>query len=302
MTQDLKTATARRQSWIGAVAAFAALGALCLALAPKPSVRPEPRRTAAPQDAPAAKKAVRPAVAAPRAAEIDPGKAALDRANAVVAKAVARYQALESYQATFESRELDSKGKWAGESSFLKFEKPFTIFMAWTAGEKKGLQILYAENRFDDKMFVRMPGMLFAMIPPVAVAHDDPRVMKMSKHSIKNAGIGFFLQDFSESMRKLAPRGQVKVLAVKEGVDAEGEKGTLLDVVFLDPREEYARRAVVFSQKTGLPVEIKLFKGQDEWVESYLYKNLKIDTAPADAEFKSVADGRMYDKFQSAVK
>ncbi len=99
--------------------------------------------------------------------------------------------------------------------------------MKWSKGEQKGMEILYAQNKFNDKMYVRMPGMLFKFVPPIAVSPDDPRAKK--RHSIRSAGIGHFLEEFSESFREARDAGKLKVTAVKN-VSVEAEPGTLVDV------------------------------------------------------------------------
>lgn len=242
-----------------------------------------------------------PSVSAARpteAAQSAPRDAALDETLALVRRAVSIYGKARAYQAIFRTLETGENGVRREEISLLKFRKPFTIFMGWIAGDKRGLQILYAENRFDDKMFVRMPGFLFNLIPLLSVAIDDPRVRRMEKHSIKTAGIGYFLGEFEENLAVSARKGSLKILSVRPE-SVEGEAGTLVDVM-LDDSCDYPHTAVVFSEKHGLPIEVRLSASPKEFTEMYRYLGLALDPADEDPEFKKTADPRIYSKYLSA--
>ena len=298
MTQETQIKTPNKYSWIGKIAVFAVIGTLCFALAyyvRQSVVSQEPAAPAA-----ASLPEAKPVAAAPAPAPVkDPDQIKVEASEALIAKADSSYANLTGYEAVFDTRELNDKGEWVTEASFLRFCKPFTIYMGWKTGDKKGMQIMYSQNNFEDKMIVKLPGLLLGLVPPVSVALDDPRLLKQSKHPITKAGIGYFLSDFGETFRKLQAEGRIKVLSVGEPADVNGEKGTLLDVIFLDPSEEYARRAVVFSDENHLPIEISLYKTENDLVESYRYAGLQVNPSKDDPEFKKAADPSMVEKFQS---
>ena len=223
----------------------------------------------------------------------------LVRSEALIRKAGLCYRELSGYQAVFDKEELESDGKWDKEKTFIKFNKPFTIYMGWLEGAENGRQLLYAEGKFDDKMQIRIPG-FFNLIPIVQLATDDPRVMSEEKHSIKSAGIGHFIKEFGDSFEESKQKNRVTVLDIRD-VEVQGEQGTLVEVWFSDPTYEYPRTCVVFSKEHHLPIEVKLYKDRENLVESYRYLGLEVDPPSDDADFKQNADGRIFNLYQQAT-
>jgi hypothetical protein len=235
-----------------------------------------------------------PAPAAPRA------EGDLERSAELIRRSLRAYDALEGYQAVFAREELEGDGSWDREATFLKFDKPFTIFMGWTDGEERGRQILYSEGNFDGKMMVRVPG-FFNLIPLIPLSPDDPRILRAEKHPITSAGIGHFLQEFAQSFEESKGKGAVRVLALEE-TEAGGEPCVLLDVHFQDPAYEYPRTAVAFSRRHGLPVEVRLYRDGSTLVEAYRYEGLIVNPGSDDAAFKAQSDGRLFNLYQKIAR
>lgn len=226
-----------------------------------------------------------------------PSASRIEASREIIRNAVDRYRALRGYQAHFEKDELGSDGRLKKERSFLKFSKPFAIYMIWSEGDRKGTQLIYAKDKNDDKMIVQLPGLLFSFIGPVTVATDDPRVQKDQKHSIKRAGIGFFIEDFWGDFERLESQGAIEVRGIEEGVEVAGERGTLIDLELHDMDETYPRKAAVFSAETGLPIEIRLYKPEDRLVETFRYLDIVADPRADDEVFKKIANPALFKKY-----
>lgn len=220
--------------------------------------------------------------------------------EALLKRAVRAYGEVGGYQAVFDKQELEADGRWDNEKTFIKFDKPFTIFLGWMEGSEKGRQILYSEGHLDDKMMVRIPG-FFNLIPLIPLSPDDPRLQEMERHSIRSAGIGHFLDEFAASFEESKAANRVRILDLRE-VEVEGEQGTLLDVLFLDPTYDYPRTTVVFSNKHHLPIEVRLYKNQEDLVEFYRYLDVVIDPRQDDESFKEISDGRMFRLYQKVAR
>ncbi len=231
-----------------------------------------------------------------------PAASTLDLSERIVRNALERYHRIRGYQAVLEKEELGEDGKKTKEKSFIKFDKPLAIFMGWSEGERKGMQLLYAENRFDGKMVVRLPGFLFDFIPLMSVPEDDPRVRRHAKHSIKTAGIGYFIEDLWETFTRLRAQGAIEVASIREGVAVGAERGTLVEFILHDPSETYPQKGVVFSDATGLPIEIRLYRPEGNLVERYSYVDLQFDPTADDPAFRKFADPRMVSKYAEALK
>jgi len=207
-----------------------------------------------------------------------------------------RYQGIHAYQAQFHKRERSRDGEWKSEVMLLKFEKPFTLYMRWTEGDRKGTEILYSRGYFENKILVRPPGFLFRFIPIFHLAPDDPRLRAGEKHSIEHAGIGYFLEQFVASFRESLDAGRVEVLWNGPSVVA-GERVRRIGVRFSDPTYRYPLTEVSLSENHGLPVEIRLYDADSILVEVYRYLDLAIDPRRDDPLFREDADFRMFDLF-----
>ncbi len=225
----------------------------------------------------------------------------LDAARGLISTAVERYRALHGYQARYEKDELGDDGRLKEEKSFFKFEKPFILYMLWDKGERKDTHLLYAQDHYDDKMIMQMPGLLFSFVGPVTIATDDPRVAKDQKHSIKKAGIGFFIEDLWSDFQRLELVGGIEARGIEKGVDVEGERGTLVDLELRDPQENYPRKAVVISEKTGLPIEIRLYKPDTKLVETFRYLDLVPNPPADDPAFRKIANPALFKKYVEAA-
>jgi len=256
---------------------------------------PAPRLAAAPPQA-----KVHPAEPEPEPEPVDPEILKIHHAQELLETSIAAYQKLSKYQTIFDTTEMNDEGEWEVETSLLRFEKPFTLMMNFSAGKKSGMQLLYAQGKFNDDIHVRMPGFIFKMIPLIAISPDDPRVVGKNKHSIRKAGIGSFLEEFGESFAESVQAGNMKILTIDE-IEVRGEKATLVDINYGMPFE-YPRTSVAFSKRTNLPLEVKLYKNQQDLVESYRYLQLVVNPAPDDAQFVSATDPRIVEKFLLASK
>jgi len=218
------------------------------------------------------------------------------QAYQLITDANTAYASLSGYQVTFLKEIKKDDGGLMKETSFMKFEKPFTIYMNLTKGHGTGRQILYSEGKFDDKMMVRPSGFMFSFIPLVPIELDDPRVAKKEKHSIKRAGIGKFLERLTANFGKYRASNQLTVQSIEQ-VEEDGVKGTVVDFRFDDNDYAYPRTVVTFSQITKLPLKIYLYSSENELAEFYYYQGLRLNTAKDDSAFKHISDPRIFDLF-----
>ena len=143
----------------------------------------------------------------------------------------------------------------------------------------------------------RPGGFLFNFIPIVPLAKDDPRILSQEEHPIETAGIGYFLEDFTQDFVKAKSTNQVKVVSL-EATEVDGEEAQRLEVLFDEPGKDYPRVSVAFSKKHNLPVEIRLYAEPDGDPEVYRYLNLKLNPPRDDEAFQKSIDRRLYDHYQ----
>ncbi len=217
---------------------------------------------------------------APAYAEAPPASDAAARLDTALREAAASYTEVKDYKALFVKQEADEKGMGETEEIFLKFEKPFKIFMKWLNTHKKGLQVLYERGRHDGKLVIHKPGLLLGLAPVVYLNQDSPWVREGSaSYNIEDAGIGTFLNDFTRAVAQGARENKLKVEWPQERLADVSFPGTQKDSVYFAQRIR-----ALFDAKTGLPVRMELFDGAGQPMGVYEYRDLVVNGGD-DAEF-----------------
>ncbi len=219
-------------------------------------------------------------------AEIAPS----EQLSNVLRESLKSYEATRDYQAIFFKQERDGKTMGPKEQIFLKFEKPFKIYMGWMNTHKQGLQVLYERGKHDGKLAIHKPGLLLGLAPVIFLEQDSPWVREGSEsYDIEDAGIGSFLLDFADMCTKGAEEKKLSVsLDNSSGSD-------VFDVSFpgtqKDDKDYFAYRVVVqFDAVSKLPIKMDLYDWDNKPTGFYAYENLKLNLGSDDAEFKKTAD------------
>ena len=211
------------------------------------------------------------------------------------------YESVKDYRAVFLKQEQAHGVLGPKETIFLKFEKPFKIFMQWLDTDKKGLQVLYERGRHDGKLAIHKPGLLLGLAPVVFLEQSSPWVREGSEsYDIEDAGIGTFLEDFSKMTQKGVQANKI------QSSFSEVDGGTLADVIFpgSEPDDVYfaSRVEVLFDKKTALPVSMTLYDWQGKVTGIYKYNELHLNVGADDAEFRSLAHKKLQKLFLPPVK
>jgi len=196
------------------------------------------------------------------------------------------YAGVNDYTAVFMKQER-VKGELLPEETIeLKFKKPFKVYMHWLKGTPHGgREALYVEGRYDDKVVGHEGGLL-----GIITLHMDPgggTAMKGNRHPITDVGIGRLIAIVMENCRRgvrenegrIGPVGEDnlfgrKVYRIKAELPAEKEKGY------------YARRIEIWvDRESDLPLKILIYGWEGELLESYAYKDLKLNPGTPGSEF-----------------
>ncbi len=204
------------------------------------------------------------------------------------------YESLKNYRAIFYKTESSSGVLGPTEKIYLKYEKPWKIYMGWLNTHKEGLQVVYERGKHDNKLAIHQPGFMSGFLPVVFLDQNSPWVKEGSaSYNIEDAGIGTFLFDFTKAVIKAAVENK---LDLKFSVNTDGSQAA--DVTFVDSTKDsayFAYRVVVsFDEKTRLPVRMELFDWEMKPMGVYVYEDLKVNVGPDDEEFKRQIHRQLY--------
>lgn len=216
------------------------------------------------------------------------------RLTQAIREGSAAWQGVKDYEARFVKQET-SEGKTGPEETiFLKYEKPFKIFLGWLNTHKKGLQVFYERGKHDGKLAIHQPGLAFGLVPIVFLEQSSPYVREGSaSFDIEDAGIGTFLESLAEDVEAAEKQNRLEARVVKE--DAAG---LLAEVEFKDSKKEesfMARRVeVFFDAASKLPTRMALFDEAGTLIGRYAYEELKLNAGPAGSVFQKQAHRKLF--------
>lgn len=208
-----------------------------------------------------------------------------DDFDTVLGQSLKAYESISDYRCLFMKTE-ESKGQLGPrEEIFLKFEKPFKIFMGWLNTHKKGLQVAYERGRHDGKLVIHQPGLLFGLAQVIFLDQNSPWVSEGSEsYDIEDAGIGTFLTDFARAVAQAKKDGNLKVTT----------DGDVFETTFLnstDDEDYFAYRIKVrFDPVNFMPVWMELIGWDNQTTGIYEYNDLKLNVGAEDLELKKVAN------------
>ncbi len=217
-----------------------------------------------------------------------------EKLDAILKESLNAYNGVQDYQGVFYKQE-ESGGKLGEkEKIFLKFEKPFKIYMHWLDSSKKGLQVLYERGRHDGKLAIHKPGLLLGLAPVIFLDQSSPWVREGSKaYDIEDAGIGTFLNDFAAMVEKGKKDGKISSKI------SQDDSGQIVEASFpgsaADETGYFAYRVIaVFDAVNHLPVKMSLYDWNEKPTGIYEYKNLILNAGRENPEFKKLAQKQLY--------
>jgi hypothetical protein len=223
----------------------------------------------------------------------------VERAGQLIADAQASFAHVRDYTATLVRQER--VGGQLQPEQFVDVrirQQPFSAYLKWVSPKHlAGQEAIYVAGKNRNEIRAKGTGIL-AAAGYVSLPTNDPRVMRNSRHSIKESGIGNLLNVLSrayETERRL-PADQVKATFAQYAF--EKRPCTRMEVTHhVYNAELYCHRCVVyFDNETKLPVRVEVYgwptpKGNPngELLECYSYIDLKLNVGLTDASFEEPA-------------
>jgi len=190
-----------------------------------------------------------------------------------------------SYAAVFHKRERVKGWLKAEETVYLKFKKPFKVYMKWIDDPGKGREVLYVDGWNKNRILLREPGfmgvVIMNLLPQGAIA------MKGSRHPITEVGLGHLVKMFGDNIRRGLRSGELEYRSGKEGT-VYGRRTQPVELIFpRDPRNGYYcyRSIINIDIEKRVPIRVQVFDWEDRLIEDYGYENLALNAGLTDVDF-----------------
>ena len=191
----------------------------------------------------------------------------------------------ESYTAVFHKQERVKGWLKTKETVYLKFKKPFKVYMKWIEDPGKGREILYVDGWNNNRILLRDPGFL-----GVVIMNLDPQghlAMNGSRHPINEAGLHHLVSLLGTHLRRGSRLGELEFQDHREE-HMYGRTTRKIEVVF--PKEKtkgyYCFRIILHLDRDWkIPIRIQVYDWDKMLVEDYGYEYLRFDAELTDADF-----------------
>jgi len=195
------------------------------------------------------------------------------------------FSKVDSYAAVFVKQERVGGSLLPQETVDIKFKKPFMVYMRWLKGPHEGREALYVQGRYGNKVVGHDGGLLRFI-----TLHMEPTgttAMKGNRHPITDVGIGRLIEIVTSNFRRAQKESALEA-RYRGTLDVYGRPAYSFEAVL--PREKdrgyYARRIELWVDRGyGLPTKILVYGWDGELLESYEYRDIRLDTGLTDGDF-----------------
>ena len=192
---------------------------------------------------------------------------------------------IDSYTSLFHKQER-IKGKLKEEEVvFLKFKKPFKIYMKWIKDPGKGREALYVEGWNRNRIKVHDVWMK----TNVTLDLDTKGFLAMrdSRHSITESGLENLLRVLGRELCGGLQSGEFTYRELGEEM-VYGCRSMKVEYFF--PRDKtkgyYCYQATInIDAETKIPIRVRIYDWEGLLIEDYGYEGLKLNAGLTDADF-----------------
>ncbi len=219
------------------------------------------------------------AVAATVGAADEPG------AGKWIEEAEAAYDRVESYTTIVHKQQRVAGKLLPEETIFLKFRKPFSLYMKWIKAPYKGSELLYVTGWNENRVRAHRGGLLRFITRDLDPG--DPALMKGNLRPVTDVGIGQLIKGVAASVRTAIKAGELGFSEQGEE-SVYGRRTQVLEIVFHNEEAwGHGGRRLVINQdvESKILIRIRIYDRDDQLVENYGYEDLDLDTRLEDADF-----------------
>jgi outer membrane lipoprotein-sorting protein len=191
---------------------------------------------------------------------------------------------VDNYTAVFHRIERVDGKLVPEEITFLKFKRPFKVYMRWIS-PYKGQESLYVQGANNNK--VRAHGTGFTGLITVNLDPTGGLAMENSRHPITEAGLEILVKKVGSNLRRGLRAGELTSKDRGEQTVYGRKTQELEGILPKDPSKGYYcyRCIVNLDLETKMPIKTQIFDWEDQLVESYGYEHLSLNPGLSDQDF-----------------
>ena len=192
-------------------------------------------------------------------------------------EAEAAYTKITNYSAVLYKQQRVNGKLMPKETIFLKFQKPFSLYMRWIAAPFKDYEVLYVEGLNDNR--AKIHARTFIWFGTWNLHPQNPRLMSNNLRPLTATGLGYLLTTVATNVRKAQKFGELRFYYHGEEM-VYGRQTQRLEVIFPnDKNKGYEAYRLFINQDCAnkLFVRINIYDWNNYLIEHYGYENIKFD-------------------------
>jgi hypothetical protein len=205
--------------------------------------------------------------------------------GAWIEEAEAAYGRVDSYTAIVRKQQRVSGKLLPQETIFLKFRKPFSLYMKWIRAPYKGSELLYVAGWNGNRIRAHRGGLLRFITRDLDPR--DPALMAGNLRPVTDMGIGQLVNAVANNARKGIAAGNIGFS--RRGLESVyGRKTQVLEIVLpAGMAGDYAGHRFVINQdvQSSILIRIRVHDRDGRLTENYGYENLDLDARLTGADF-----------------
>lgn len=203
-------------------------------------------------------------------------------AGDLITRAVRRFDALNDYTCVLTREELIGDKLVRQENIIYKFRKPFSVYMKWTTGKEKGIEVIFPKPGRQDRLVAHLGKfniINFTLDPSGRLA------TKNSRHSILESPMGYLLARVKENYELSKKRGEGQISYAGEEL-VNGRRTHLFTGKFPETGGYYGSVVLLnFYAENSLPARVAVYGPDGRLLEKYEYSELKVNAGLSDSDF-----------------
>jgi len=195
------------------------------------------------------------------------------------------YKKIDGYTALMEKSEPAISRNDRTETIFIKFRKPYQLYMKWVEEPHKGREIIYVAGKNGDCFLAKPDGLLGYVVKGIKKpgSHRPPE----TRYSMKEVGIGNLIDSIVDTTLQAKDNNELQLFYRGTAV-CSGREVYVVERI-LPPRDCYpnSRLVVYVDAATRLPLEAYAYGADGKLWEHCRYSNMEINPALQDIDFST---------------
>ncbi len=205
--------------------------------------------------------------------------------------ALEKYTSIHDYSARFIRRERVKGEMQKPETFFIKFRKPFDLYMKWIEEPNKGWELIYARGKYNNQVVVHVTGLANLFLPTLELDPAGALAMMNNRHSILEFGLGHVIENYYRDVSTAIQLNELGVTYLGE-YEVDGRPCWVIQTTLpKDSKEYYCYQAKLFFDKEyKLPTKMLFYewnseRKQAQLIEEYVYEDLSFNNRFTDHDF-----------------